>query len=110
MTSDWELIQGIDGVPLDNRLYKIKENNQFMIPRNIRYTYPLIYNINIFECIWYILTELIRMKKIKKGSLNAIFNKSYYFLLYYNNNYRPIYHVEKYLLNIANIIHKKENA
>jgi NAD-dependent SIR2 family protein deacetylase len=24
MTSDWELIQGIDGEPLDNRLYKIK--------------------------------------------------------------------------------------
>jgi hypothetical protein len=76
----------------------------FMNFRDILYDL-FIYNINIFECIWYILTELIRMKKIKKGSLNAIFNKSYYFLLYYNNNYRPIYHLENYFMYLIDVVH-----
>ena len=57
------------------------------------------------ECLWYILYYLInnftKTGNIHKnnGSLSNeditdILNKTYYFLKYYNNNYRPIYHLE----------------
>lgn len=60
-----------------------------------------IYNINIFEGIWYILYELVKLKKIKKDNINQIIDKTYRFLQYFNNNYRPIYHLENYLLYLV---------
>ena len=69
-----------------------------------------IYNLDITDCIWYIVNSIISKNYIDKKDLSFILINTYNFLQYYNNNYRPIYHVEKYLLNIANIIHKKENA
>ena len=65
-----------------------------------------IYNLDISDCIWYILTKLIEERKIKKEYLSDILKKTYCFFQYYNNNYRPIYHVENYLLNLAKIIHE----
>ena len=66
-----------------------------------------IYNLDITDCIWYILNTFINNNYINDTDLSDILIKTYSFLQYYNNNYRPIYHVEKYLLNIANIIYKK---
>lgn len=64
-----------------------------------------IYNLNITECIWYILTVLIKGKHLREEYLSSILLKTYNFLKYYNNNYRPIYHLESYLFNIIRIIH-----
>jgi hypothetical protein len=64
-----------------------------------------IYNLDISDCIWYILSSLIEQKKIQKSNLSTILLKTYCFFQYYNNNYRPIYHVENYLLNLCKIIH-----
>ena len=63
-----------------------------------------IYNLDMTECVWYILSKLIEEKRIKKEHLSTILKKTYCFFQYYNNNYRPIYHVENYLLNLAKII------
>lgn len=65
-----------------------------------------IYNLNVTECIWYILSFVIEEKKIPNEKLGEVLNKTYSFLRYYNNNYRPIYHLELYLLYIMKIIHR----
>ena len=64
-----------------------------------------IYNLDISDCIWYIIFSLIKQNKIKKEHLSDILQKTYCFFQYYNNNYRPIYHVENYLFNLAKLIH-----
>jgi hypothetical protein len=64
-----------------------------------------IYNLDISDCIWYILSNLIEKKLIKKEHLSNILIKTYCFFQYYNNNYRPIYHVENYFLSLAKLIH-----
>ena len=67
----------------------------------------LIYNLNIFECIYYILYELIKLEKIvtlNNNNLNLL-AITYKFLKYYNNNYRPIYHLESYILYLIKFIH-----
>ena len=73
-----------------------------------------IYNLNMNECIWYILTEWIReMKKMNlltTSKMSKVLIKTYLFFQYFNNNYRPIYHVENYILYLVSIMHfdKKE--
>ena len=64
-----------------------------------------IYNLDITDCIWYILTSLIQLKKIKQSDLSNILLKTYVFFKYYNNNYRPIYHLESFLFYLTSIIH-----
>lgn len=65
-----------------------------------------IYNINIYECIWYILQNIINKNLIKQKDLNKLLTITYTFFQYYNNNYRPIYHLESYLFNLIKIIHE----
>ena len=86
-----------------NNIININDLN-FIKFRDILYDI-FIYNLDISDCIWYILSSLIKEKKIKKENLSQILIKTYCFFQYYNNNYRPIYHVENYLLNLAKIIH-----
>jgi hypothetical protein len=64
-----------------------------------------IYNLDITDCIWYIMTSLINQEHIKQPSMSLIMIKTYNFLKYYNNNYRPIYHLENYLFYLISIIH-----
>jgi hypothetical protein len=61
--------------------------------------------LDITDCIWYILTNLIEQKKIKRSDISNILLKTYVFFKYYNNNYRPIYHLESFLFYLTSIIH-----
>jgi hypothetical protein len=65
-----------------------------------------IYNLNMTECIWYIITKLIQLKKIKTNNISELLLKTYIFLKYYNNNYRPIYHLESFLFYLIKTIHE----
>jgi Cdc6-like AAA superfamily ATPase len=65
-----------------------------------------IYNLDITECVWYVLVTLIENNAITAKDVSDILIKTYLFFQYYNNNYRPIFHVEKYFLYLTKIIHK----
>ena len=54
----------------------------------------LIYNLDITECVWYILSHFIVTNQLLADDTSAVLQKTYSFLKYYNNNYRPIYHLE----------------
>lgn len=69
---------------------------KFLKFRDILYDI-FIYNLDITQCVWYILSTLISQNQLKTEMLSDILIKTYGFFQYYNNNYRPIYHLEKYL-------------
>jgi hypothetical protein len=77
---------------------------QFLKFRDILYD-VFIYNLDVSDCIWYILSTLIEKNKINDKQLSVIMIKTYCFFQYYNNNYRPIYHLENYLFFIIKLIH-----
>ena len=68
----------------------------------------LIYNLDVAECIWYILTHFIMEQKIQNTHISQVLQKTYSFLKYYNNNYRPIYHLESIFFYLIIKIHGYE--
>lgn len=60
----------------------------------------LVYNLDTAECIFYILSYFIHQKMISKKNTSEILMKTHTFLKYFNNNYRPIYHLETILFYI----------
>ena len=66
----------------------------------------LTYNLDTIECLWYILSYFIENGHLKQDDVTEILIKCYVFLKYYNNNYRPIYHLESIMFTIINKIHK----
>lgn len=65
----------------------------------------LIYNYDLGECIWYILNNLIKTNYLQMDDLSDILINTYASLQYFNNNYRPIYHLENYMYNLISKIH-----
>mgnify|MGYP001349364129 CR=1 FL=1 len=83
--------------------------------RNILYDI-LIYNLNIYDCIYYIVNSVILKKikssgeKIDKNFINKIFIRICILFKYYNNNYRPIYHLEAFILYLVKLINENESG
>lgn len=86
-----------------NHLVNIQSLN-FLKFRDLLYDL-FIYNLDVSDCIWYILSHLIKEGLCKQEDLSQIMIRTYVFFQYYNNNYRPIYHVENYFLYLAKTIH-----
>ena len=74
------------------RYYELRENLYDL----------LIYNLDVQEVIMSILFEMVDNGQIKNGSLRKILDKMPLLLKQYNNNYRPIYHLENIFLTITN--------
>lgn len=53
-----------------------------------------VYNLDIVECVWHIICNLIENGHLRGKAISDVMTRSYNFLKYYNNNYRPIYHLE----------------
>ena len=64
-----------------------------------------IYNLDAYECVWFILNKLVSLNKIKDTDMTDILIKIYTFLQYYNNNYRPIYHFENFIVYLTMKVH-----
>ena len=63
----------------------------------------LIYGLDVYECIWYILDNLHISDDYK---MVKIIQEIDTFGKFFQNNYRPIYHLEKIFLYIACIHHE----
>jgi hypothetical protein len=65
-----------------------------------------IYHLDITDCIWYIINNLIKKNYLKQNKFTNLMITTYCFFQYYNNNYRPIYHLENYLLKIVQMMNE----
>ena len=86
-----------------------EDENDFMEIRNILYNI-LTYHINVESVLYYVIKELTLQKYIKQDVLHHVLLKTYTFLQYYNNNYRPIYHLESFVFNLIVIINKSNTS
>ena len=66
------------------------------------------YNVEPCECIWYILHFLIDNNYIDSSNISKIMSKCNGTFKYFNNNYRPIYHIENIILFIVVNIKDKQ--
>ena len=83
----------------------ITNNIDFINLRNHLYDL-LIYKIDINIFIWDLLELLIINKKINNNTINNIIDKTFKFFLQYNNNYRPIFHLENYIIYLLKVINE----
>jgi hypothetical protein len=65
----------------------------------------LTYDINIQECVWSILRSLLQEGSLLPEMMDDIMIRTYTFFQYFNNNYRPIYHLENFVLLLVCKIH-----
>jgi hypothetical protein len=80
-----------------------KEKIEFTNFRDILYDI-LTYNLEISETIWFILRHLIARNLLTPSNVHDILQQESLSLKYYNNNYRPIYHLESIMYYIINKI------
>jgi hypothetical protein len=65
----------------------------------------LIYNLDLNECIYYIINHFIDIKMLHRDNIDKVYIKLTNFLTFYNNNYRPIYHLESFFYYLCKVIH-----
>ena len=105
--ASFSLVSGVDKLPVDifnticNTIIKEMTNHQKMsIPAFRDTIYDiLVYNLDVNECIWYILSHFIceYCDKLDCTVITEMTTKVFEFFKNYNNNYRPIYHLESIL-------------
>jgi len=80
------------------------QNINLMLLRDNLYNI-FIYQLDITVCVFFIIEYFINNGQLNKTNIVFIFNKIVPFLKYYNNNYRPIYHLESFILCLCKTIH-----
>ena len=79
----------------NNIIHEIEYSDQIVFThfRDVLYDI-LIYNLDVAECFWTIFIHFIKKGVLEKKDISDIVHKTFFFLKYFNNNYRPIYHLE----------------
>ena len=102
-----EIPKDIFNIICDNIIQEMSKKQQLSFTDFRDTLYDILtYNLDVTECLWYILRYFIENNYLNSQDITDILDKSYYFLKYYNNNYRPIYHLESIMFYIINKIHK----
>lgn len=65
----------------------------------------LILNYNLIDILWEVVESLVKSKLAPSKGLQLL-KETYGFLELYNNNYRPIYHLERYMCILLRLIHE----
>jgi Cdc6-like AAA superfamily ATPase len=85
-------------------ILNVEEEFKIVVFRDLLYDI-LIYNLDINQCVWYIVTTLITTNKIPQKNVSDVLMNMYKFFKYYNNNYRPIYHLEYFFTYIIQVVY-----
>ena len=90
------------------------DNIVFLEFRDLLYDI-LICDIDIYNCIWHILNGILQHVKtscngtVDHHIITDIMTNTYNFLHLYNNNYRPIYHLERFMFMLINHVRSFQN-
>ena len=85
-------------------ILNVEEEFKIVVFRDLLYD-MLIYNLDINQCVWYIVTTLVLSNKIPQKNVSDVLINMYKFFKYYNNNYRPIYHLEYFFTYIIQVVY-----
>lgn len=66
----------------------------------------LIYNINLSECLYYVLQFFITNNYLKHSNCQKLISELADELKMFNNNYRPIYHLERIFYKLLINVHE----
>ena len=92
---------------VDDIIEMIEDKNKLKLSALRELLYDLLtYDIQIYDILNTIITELIRKSVIDLRDLPKLMNDIHICSLQYNNNYRPIYHLENMIVKI--LIHAKK--
>tara|TARA_Y100000389_G_scaffold122498_1_gene119795 strand:+ start:588 stop:1412 length:825 start_codon:yes stop_codon:yes gene_type:complete len=87
---------------------KQKDNISLFQLREHLYTF-LTLNYRIHDCFAEIIFDLIECQYIREENIHLVLKRYNGFTKKYNNNYRPIYHMESFILFLINLKNKQEN-
>lgn len=83
---------------------KHHESLDIKILRNQIY-YIFTYNLCVKTCIKDLLFSILKVFELSSIKIKKIFQEINNFYKLYNNNYRPIYHIENLVITLIKIIH-----
>jgi hypothetical protein len=81
----------------DMRRLGTEKNVDLLKFRDLLYNIS-IYQIDILECLWFILFALVKEGYLTNAELPKIIAEIFEFLRFHNNNYRTIFHFERIFL------------
>jgi hypothetical protein len=75
----------------------------FLNVRDIIYEL-FIYQLDIYNSMWYIISHYIETKQLNQINGARLIHYLHIILKYFNNNYRPIYHIERFIYILSRTV------